>query len=107
MDKQTIFSELKKGMEVAICEMELQEQSIAQMEEVLHRYLDVIKGIFPDVNITQISDTNEVAEFPKQEQQKDDTDSSTKAERFEKRDSYIFQSKLKGGYLPVIGCFVL
>ncbi|WP_257209149.1 hypothetical protein [Bacillus toyonensis] len=76
MDKQTILSELKKGMEVAICEMELQEQSIVQTEEVLHRYLDVIKGIFrlPDVNITQISDTNEVTEFPKQEKQKDDTD---------------------------------
>ena len=31
MDKQNILSELKKGMEAVICEIELQEQSIVKL----------------------------------------------------------------------------
>lgn len=55
MDKQNILSELKKGMEAVICEIELQEQSIVKTEEVLQSYLHVMKDILrlPDVTIVQ------------------------------------------------------
>lgn len=52
MDKQNILSELKKGMEAVICEIELQEQSIVKTEEILQSYLHVMKDILrlPDVH---------------------------------------------------------
>lgn len=72
MDTQNILSELKKGMKAAIYEMELQEPSIIQTEEALHRYLDVIKSILhlKDIQILQISDMNKRKESLEKEKQK-------------------------------------
>ncbi|WP_410991101.1 hypothetical protein [Bacillus cereus] len=87
MDTQNILSELKKGMKSAIYEMELQEPSIIQTEEVLHRYLDVIKSILhlKDIKIGQISDTNKSKESLEKENQKNPTYSSAKTAHKKKR----------------------
>ncbi|MDF9627310.1 hypothetical protein P5775_32330 [Bacillus cereus] len=45
MDKQNILSELKKGMEAVICEIELQEQSIVKKKECNRRS---VSFEFPD-----------------------------------------------------------
>lgn len=106
MDKQNILSELKKGMEAVICEIELQEQSIVKTEEVLQSYLHVMKDILrlPDVTIVQTP--NRKKELTESETNTLHTNSLAKTEPFEKRESYVFQRKLKGGELQGIGCFV-
>lgn len=106
MDKQNILSELKKGMEAAICEIELQEQSIVKTEEVLQRYLHVIKDILrlPDVTIVQT--TNRETESAEPETNPLHVHSLARTESFEKRKSYVFQRKLKGGELQGTTYFV-
>jgi hypothetical protein len=106
MDKQSILSEQKKGMESVICEIELQEQSIEKTEEVLQSYLHVMKDILrlPDVTIVQTP--NREKELIEPETNTLHTNSLARTEPFEKRESYVFQRKLKGGELQGIGCFV-
>lgn len=106
MDKQNILSELKKGMEAVICEIELQEQSIVKTEKVLQSYLHVMKDILrlPDVTIVQTP--NREKELTEPETYTLHTNSLVKTEPFEKRESYVFQRKLKGGELQGIECFV-
>ncbi|MHA4119862.1 hypothetical protein ACX16J_31050, partial [Bacillus cereus] len=85
MDKQNILSELKKGMEAVICEIELQEQSIVKTEEVLQSYLHVMKDILrlPDVTIVQTPHREK--ELTEPETNPLHTHSLAKTEPFEKR----------------------
>ncbi|MED3275338.1 hypothetical protein P4372_28260, partial [Bacillus thuringiensis] len=106
MDKQNILSELKKGMEAVICEIELQEQSIVKTEEVLQSYLHVMKDILRLPDVTTVQTPHREKEFTEPETNPLHTNSLAKTEPFEKRESYVFQRKLKGGELQGIGCFV-